>query len=329
MKLQQLRYIWEVANHDLNVSATALSLYTSQPGISKQIRLLEDELGVEIFSRSGKHLTKVTVAGEQILEIAGDVLRQVESIKQLSRDYRSPHFGTLSIATTHTQARYILPNIIKNFISKYPDVSLNMVQGSPSHISEEATGGTVDFAIAYEDLEMFGTLAMMPCYHWNRFILVPKGHPLVDIEKITLEDVVKHSIVTYPFGHEGRSKRSKAFREKDLSPKIVFTATDAEVIKTYVRLGLGVGIVAHMAYDQEEDSDLVAIEASHLFESSVTSIGVRRGTYLRGYMYDFIEAFAPHLTRQVVQDVMMLTTRQSQIAYFSELDVPFYVINSA
>ena len=328
MKLQQLRYIWEVANNDLNVSATALSLYTSQPGISKQIRLLEDELGVEIFSRSGKHLTKVTPTGEDILKIAGEVLRKVEAIKQLSRDYKSPSFGSLSIATTHTQARYILPNIIKGFIAKYPDVSLNMVQGSPSHISEEATGGAADFAIAYEDLELFGSLAMMPCYHWNRCILVPKDHPLAGIEKITLEDVVKHSIVTYPFGHQGRSKRSKAFREHNLTPKIVFTATDAEIIKTYVRLGLGVGIVAYMAYDKDEDSDLVAIEASHLFEPSVTSIGIRRGTYLRGYMYDFIEAFAPHLTRTVVQDVMALTSKEAQTAYFTELEVPIYSIIS-
>ena len=149
---------------------------------------------------------------------------------------------------------------------------------------------------------------------------------MAGIEKITLEDVVKHSIVTYPFGHQGRSKRSKAFREHNLTPKIVFTATDAEIIKTYVRLGLGVGIVAYMAYDKNEDSDLVAIEASHLFEPSVTSIGIRRGTYLRGYMYDFIEAFAPHLTRTVVQDVMALTSREAQTAYFAELDVPIYSI---
>ena len=175
MKLQQLRYICEVAKHDLNVSATALSLYTSQPGISKQIRQLEDELGVEIFARSGKHLTRITPMGREILKIAEEVMLKVNSIKQLSKDHNDPDLGSLSIATTHTQARYILPNVIKSFIAKYPDVSLNMVQGSPSHISEEAVGG-MDFAIAYEDLELFGDLVMMPCYHWNRCILVPRGH---------------------------------------------------------------------------------------------------------------------------------------------------------
>jgi LysR family cys regulon transcriptional activator len=324
MKLQQLRYIWEVAHHDLNVSATALSLYTSQPGISKQIRLLEDELGVEIFARSGKHLTRVTTAGQEILQMSGEILRKVEGIKQLSRDHQNPAHGTLSIATTHTQARYVLPNIIKDFILKYPDVTLNIVQGTPTHVSEEAASGEVDLAVAYDDLELYGDLAMMPCYRWNRCILVPKDHPLVNVEKITLEDVVAHSIVTYPFGFSGRSKRKKAFHDKGLDPKIVFTATDADVIKTYVRLGLGIGIVAHMAYSPEEDSDLVSIEAAHLFESSITSVGVRRGTYLRGYMYEFIEAFAPHLTSSVVQNVMALPNKEAQMHYFDTLNIPDY-----
>ena len=324
MKLQQLRYIWEVAHHDLNVSATALSLYTSQPGISKQIRLLEDELGVEIFARSGKHLTRVTTAGQEILQMSGEILRKVEGIKQLSRDHQNPAHGTLSIATTHTQARYVLPNIIKDFIRNYPDVTLNIVQGTPTHVSEEAASGDVDLAVAYDDLELYGDLAMMPCYRWNRCILVPKDHPLVNIEEITLEDVVAHSIVTYPFGFSGRSKRKKAFHDKGLDPKIVFTATDADVIKTYVRLGLGIGIVAHMAYSPEEDSDLVSIEAAHLFESSITSIGVRRGTYLRGYMYEFIEAFAPHLTSSVVQNVMALPSKDAQMHYFATLNIPDY-----
>ena len=329
MKLQQLRYICEVAKHDLNVSATALSLYTSQPGISKQIRQLEDELGVEIFARSGKHLTRITPMGREILKIADEVMLKVNSIKQLSKDHNDPDLGSLSIATTHTQARYILPNVIKSFIAKYPDVSLNMVQGSPSHISEEAVGGMVDFAIAYEDLELFGDLVMMPCYHWNRCILVPKGHPLTKLGKISLEDVAEHPIVTYPFGFSGRSKRNKAFSDKGLTAKIVFTATDAEVIKTYVRLGLGVGIVAHMAYDQYEDSDLVAIEASHLFSSSTTSIGVRRGAYLRKYMYEFIEAFAPHLTKNVVQEVLNLSCKDAQLTHFDTLEVPTFSFQSS
>jgi LysR family cys regulon transcriptional activator len=322
MKLQQLRYIWEVAHHDLNVSLTAKSLYTSQPGISKQIRLLEDELGVEIFSRSGKHLTRVTPTGEKILKIAGDILRQVDGIKQLTQEHNSPNHGSLSIATTHTQARYALPSIIEGFIGKYPDVSLHMHQGTPVQISEKAADGTVDFAIATEALELFSDLLMMPCYRWNRCILVPKDHPLAQLDSLTLEDVALYSIVTYVFGFTGRSRLDDAFREKGLKPKVVFTATDADVIKTYVRLGLGIGIIAHMAYDPEADSDLVAIEAGHLFESSVTSIGFRKGTYLRGYMYDFIEAFAPHLTRNVVDEAMALPNKEAQEKYFAGIKLP-------
>ncbi len=278
MKLQQLRYIWEVAHHDLNVSATAQSLYTSQPGISKQIRLLEDELGVEVFARSGKHLTRVTPAGERIIHTAGEILRKVESIKQIAQEFSNEKKGTLSIATTHTQARYALPNVISGFIKQYPDVSLHMHQGTPMQIAEMAADGTVDFAIATEALELFGDLIMMPCYRWNRCVIVPHGHPLTKLPKLTLEALAEQPIVTYVFGFTGRSKLDEAFSQRGLVPKVVFTAADADVIKTYVRLGLGVGIVAHMAVDPKLDNDLVILDASHLFESSVTKIGFRRGT---------------------------------------------------
>ena len=324
MKLQQLRYIWEVAHHDLNVSATAASLYTSQPGISKQIRLLEDELGVEIFSRSGKHLTKVTPTGEEILRISGDILRQVEGIKQLSQEHNNPSRGSLSIATTHTQARYALPQVIEGFIDKYPEVSLHMHQGTPIQISEKAADGSVDFAIATEALELFSDLLMMPCYRWNRCILVPKEHALAQLSSVSLTDVAAHPIVTYVFGFTGRSKLDDAFTVQGLNPKVVFTATDADVIKTYVRLGLGIGIVAHMAYDPAVDHDLVAIEASHLFAPSVTSIGFRKGSYLRGYMYDFIRAFAPHLERNVVEEAMALPNKEAQEAFFANIELPVY-----
>jgi len=324
MKLQQLRYIWEVSRHDLNVSATAQSLYTSQPGISKQIRLLEDELGVEIFSRSGKHLTRVTTAGAEVLEIAGQILGKVESIKQLAQEYSSPNKGSLSIATTHTQARYALPDVIGSFIERYPDVSLHMNQGTPIQISEMAADGDADFAIATEALDLFNNLLMMPCYRWNRCILVPKDHPLCQVSELTLDEVAKHPLVTYVFGFTGRSKLDEAFRQKGLDPKVVFTATDADVIKTYVRLGLGIGIVAHMAYDPVQDSDLVALEAKHLFKSSVTSIGFRRGTYLRTFMYDFIERFAPHLNRDVVDEACSISAREDLDKFFAGFDLPEY-----
>lgn len=324
MKLQQLRYIWEVAHHELNVSATAQSLYTSQPGISKQIRLLEDELGVEIFARSGKHLTHVTPAGEAILETAGEVLRKVESIKQVAQEYSNEKKGSLSIATTHTQARYALPATIRSFIERYPDVSLHMHQGTPMQISEMAADGTVDFAIATEALELFSDLIMMPCYRWNRCVLVPRDHPLTQLSELTLEDVAEHPIVTYVFGFTGRSRLDEAFVARGLVPRVVFTAADADVIKTYVRLGLGIGIIAAMAYDERADADLVPLDASKLFASSVTKIGCRRGTFLRGYMYDFIEDFAPHLTRDVVQEAFSHPSKTELDELFSHIELPVY-----
>ena len=324
MKLQQLRYIWEVAHHDLNVSATAQSLYTSQPGISKQIRLLEDELGVEVFSRSGKHLTRITPAGEAILKTAGEILRKVESIKQVAQEFSNEKKGSLSLATTHTQARYALPSIIETFIDRYPDVSLHMHQGTPMQISEMAADGTVDFAIATEALELFSDLVMMPCYRWNRCIVVPKNHPLCQLSELTLESVAKHPIVTYVFGFTGRSKLDEAFIDRGLAPKVVFTAADADVIKTYVRLGLGIGIIAKMAYNEDLDDDLVAIDASHLFQSSITKIGFRRGTFLRGYMYEFIELFAPHLNKDIVTEAYNRGTKAEVEELFSHVSLPTY-----
>ena len=324
MKLQQLRYIWEVAHHDLNVSATAQSLYTSQPGISKQIRLLEDELGVEIFSRSGKHLTHVTPAGEAILKAAEEVLFKVKSIRQVAEEFADERKGSLSVATTHTQARYALPSTIKSFIDRYPEVSLHMHQGTPMQISEMASDGTADFAIATEALELFSNLIMMPCYRWNRCVLVPKDHPLAQVSELTLADVAAHPIVTYVFGFTGRSKLDDAFMAEGLMPRVVFTATDADVIKTYVRLGLGIGIIAGMAHDEATDSDLVALNASHLFASSITQIGCRKDTFLRGYMYEFIEDFAPHLSRDLVGDAFMCQSKADLAELFSHLELPVY-----
>ncbi|MDG9667921.1 HTH-type transcriptional regulator CysB [Hahella aquimaris] len=324
MKLQQLRYIWEVAHHDLNVSATAQSLYTSQPGISKQIRLLEDELGVEIFSRSGKHLTRVTPAGETIIKVAGEILRKVDGIKQIAQEFSNQRKGDLSIATTHTQARYALPSIIRSFIQEYPEVSLHMHQGTPMQIAEMAADGTVDFAIATEALEHFSDLIMIPCYRWNRCVVVPKNHPLAEKKKLEIEDVAAFPIVTYVFGFTGRSKLDEAFSEKGLTPKVVFTAADADVIKTYVRLGLGVGIIARMAYDPVADSDLVALDASKLFRPSTTKIGFRRGTFIRGYMYEFIQRFAPHLTRELVDQASQKATKAEIEELFENISLPTY-----
>ncbi|NKI17470.1 HTH-type transcriptional regulator CysB [Spongiibacter sp. KMU-166] len=324
MKLQQLRYIWEVAHHEMNVSATAQSLFTSQPGISKQIRMLEDELGVEIFARNGKHLTRITPAGEVILKAAGEILHKTESIKSIAQEFKNPSKGSLSIATTHTQARYALPPVIKTFIARYPEVSLHMHQGTPMQISELAANFGVDFAIATEALELFSDLIMMPCYRWNRTILVPRDHELAQISQLKIEDVAKHPIVTYVFGFTGRSKLDEAFIKRGLEPRVVFTATDADVIKTYVRLGLGIGIVAQMAYDPSTDGDLVALNAGHLFEPSITKVGFRRGTYMRKFMYDFVELFAPHLTPDLVDRAYQCHSKAELDALFADIELPMY-----
>ena len=324
MKLQQLRYIWEVAHHDLNVSATAQSLYTSQPGISKQIRLLEDELGVEIFARSGKHLTRITPAGEVILKLAGDIMKRTHSIKQVAQEFSNQKVGSLSVATTHTQARYLLPPVIGAFIEKYPEVSLHMNQGTPAQIAEMASDGDVDFAIATEALEHFHNLVMMPCYRWNRSIIVPRDHKLAKMESLTLAAVAEYPIVTYVFGFTGRSKLDEAFRSQGLDPRVVFTATDADVIKTYVRLGLGIGIIAKMAYDPALDKDLVSLDASHLFKPSTTKIGFRQGTFLRGYMYEFINLFAEHLTKDLVDACLQQSDRDAAEKLFNGIELPLY-----
>lgn len=322
MKLQQLRYIQEVARHDLNVSQTAQSLHTSQPGISKQIKQLEDELGVEIFERSGKHLTRITEPGQAILKTTAEILQRVENIESIAREFLDERSGSLSIATTHTQSRYVLPPVISRFIDRFPDVSLHMHQGTPMQISELAARGTADLAIATEALELFHELVMMPCYAWNRAVLVPLCHPLANESELTLSNLCKYPLVTYTFGFTGRSKLDEAFGARGLSPRVVFTAADADVIKTYVRLGLGVGIVASMAHDPGQDQDLKALDASHLFEPSITSLGFRKDSFLREYMFDFIEMFAPHLTRDLVMEARALPDQAAREAFFADLTIP-------
>lgn len=323
MKLQQLRYIAEVVKHNLNVSATAENLYTSQPGISKQVRMLEDELGIQIFGRSGKHLTHVTPAGLQVISIANDILGKVESIKKVSEEYTKPDQGELNIATTDTQARYALPTIIRQFIDRYPKVNLHMHQGTPSQISEQAARGDADFAIATEAMHLYSDLIMLPCYHWNRSVVVPKDHPLATrSQQISIEDLARFPLVTYVFGFDRASEIEKAFNRANLEPRVVFSATSADVLKTYVRLGLGVGVIASMAIDPNVDKDLVAIDAGHLFAHSTTKIGFRKGSFLRSYMYDFIQHFAPHLTRDVVEKAVALRDQQLIDEMFADKNLP-------
>lgn len=325
MKLQQLRYIVEVSNNNLNVSATAESLFTSQPGISKQVRMLEDELGIQIFGRSGKHLTHVTKAGQEIINISNDILSKVESIKAVAYEHTKPDQGALNIATTHTQARYALPEVIGKFIKHYPKVSLHMHQGTPAQISEMAIKGDADFAIATESMHYYEDLVMLPCYHWGRSVVVNPDHPLAKlsrVRKLEIEDIAAFPLVTYVFGFQNKSDLEIAFNEAGQDPNVVFTATSADVLKTYVRLGLGVGVLASMAIDKDLDKDLVAIDVNHLFGHATTKIGFRRGTFLRSYMYDFIEEFAPHLTKNLVSQAASLRDHDQVEALFKDIELP-------
>lgn len=304
MKLQQLRYLCEVANQDLNLSRAAKKLHTSQPGISKQIQLLEDELGVEIFIRNGKRLVSITPPGQDIVKIAGKILREANNLKWVGQEFTNKDVGSLTVATTHTQARYALPPTIRQFTTRYPKVKLTIRQGNPTQISQLVTSGEADVAIATEAIEFFHELVMLPCYQWNRCIITPPEHPLLLLRKISLEAIVKYPIITYDFAFTGRSKINQAFEARGLVPNVVLTALDADVIKTYVELGLGIGIVAQMAFDPNRDKHLRSIDAGHLFESSTTRIGIRKNSYLRSYILDFIQMFSPQLNRITVKKAM-------------------------
>jgi LysR family cys regulon transcriptional activator len=301
MKLQQLKYICEISRRNLSVSAAANALHASQPGVSNQVQQLEVELGLQIFERRGKRLTDLTPAGREVIHVAERILKDVDNIRQLAADSLDDQRGTLSIGTTHTQARYALPKAIKEFASHYPKVHLNMVQGTPTEIAEMAVEGRLDLAIATEGLDQFDALAILPCYDWNRSVIVPPNHPLLKEKQLTLEAIVRYPLLTYVMGFTGRAQQDQAFIDRGLTPDVIFTATDADVIKTYVGLDLGIGIIASMAFEPERDTALHALDASHLFAPSTTHIGIRKGSHLRGYSYAFIEHFASHLTHDVVK----------------------------
>jgi LysR family cys regulon transcriptional activator len=301
MKLQQLRYLCETANQDMNLSRAAKNLHTSQPAISKQIQLLEEELGVDIFLRNGKRIVKITPPGQLIIKTAVKMLRDADNLKKIAQEFTNEAGGTLTIATTHTQARYSLPPVIKRFTARYPKVKLILRQGSPVQIATLVTSGEADIGIATEALEQYKELVMLPCYQWNRCIIVPPKHPLLKLKKLTLEAINRYPIITYDSTFTGRSKINQAFASCGLEPNVVLTAIDSDVIKTYVELGLGVGILANMAFDAKRDKTLRSIDASHLFEPSTTRIGISRNSYIRGYILDFIEMFAPHLDHASIQ----------------------------
>ncbi len=326
MKLQQLKYLLAIADNGLNITAAAEKLYTSQPGVSKQLRLLEEELGLQLFTRKGKSLDGVTAAGEQVIARARAIMQEVENIRNVASDYYEEAEGTLSIATTHTQARYVLPEIIGAFRKQFPKVSLNLHQGTSEQIADMVAANEIDFAIATGSKELFPDLALVPSYRWDRSIIVPRGHELTKLGRpITLADLAKHPLVTYVFSFGGQSSLKRAFAAEGLEPDVVFTARDADVIKTYVRMGLGVGIVASMASDCADRKDLVALPAEGLFPRSTTWIGFRKDAVLRRYMTAFLKLFAPHLNDRQLEAVRSACTQQAIDKLFADVELPLRV----
>ncbi len=302
MNFQQLRAVREAIRCGFNLTDVAGVLHTSQPGISRQIRELEDELGVDIFVRAGKRLTRLTPPGEAVLPIVERLLLEADNLRRVGDDFNAQSTGRLSIAATHSQARYALPTVVRDFREVYPNVTLLLHQGSPKQVAEMLLSGEADIGVATEALAHYESLIALPCYRWTHSVVVPPGHALLSIEgPITLEQLARHPIITYEAGYTGRAHIDDAFTKAGLAPNIVLSAMDADVIKTYVELGMGVGIVASIAFDAERDRTLHALDARHLFEVNLTRLAIRRGTWLRGYVYAFIEAFAPTLSRSVVE----------------------------
>jgi LysR family cys regulon transcriptional activator len=305
MNFQQLRAVRETTRTGFSLTEVANVLHTSQPGISRQIRELEDELGIEIFVRVGKRLTQLTPPGEAVLPIVERLLLEADNLKRAGEDFTAQDSGRLSIAATHSQARYALPTVVRDFRLIYPKVTLTLHQGSPKQVAAMLLSGEADIGVATEALALYEQLVALPCYRWTHSVVVPPGHALLQHEgPITLELLAGYPIITYEVGYTGRTHIDEAFVKVGLKPDIVLSAMDADVIKTYVELGMGVGIVAAIAFDPERDRTLRALDARHLFEVNLTRLAIRRGTWLRGYVYAFIESFAPTLTRPVVEQAL-------------------------
>lgn len=322
MKLQQLRFLVAVVQSDLSITAAAARLLATQPGVSKQLKALEQELGFDIFVRRGRALTGVTAAGQRVLEHALEVVREARNINDIGAELRHADGGSLSIGTMHTQARYVLPPMIQRFRSAYPRVEFHLHQGTCEEIAEMAAMDRISLAIATGSHELFHGHVRLPWYHWHRRVVVPVGHPLAAAASLTLEQLAEFPLVAYVFSLSGPASLSDSFHRAGLHPNVALTARDADVIKTYVRLGLGVGIVAGVALDPVADADLVSIDASHLLPALTTWVGFSRGGLLRGYAYHFLQLLAPHLTRALVDRAAACGTQEEVDALFAHLELP-------
>ncbi len=304
MNLHQFRFVQEAVRRGLNLTETAKALHTSQPGISKAILELEEELGVDIFARHGKRLRRVTEPGQQVLKSIEIIMREVGNLKRIGAEYSLQDAGTLSIATTHTQARYVLPERVAQLRRRYPKVGISLHQGSPEQVAQMLLQEVADIGLATESLADHDELVTLPCYEWQHVVVVPAAHPLAGVERPTLEQLAAEPIVTYQGAFTGRRRVDAAFAQRGLVPNVVLEAIDSDVIKTYVRLGLGVGIVAEMAMHGDAGGDLVAKPAGHLFGTNVARVAFRRGAYLRQFVYAFAELLSDRLSRALIARAM-------------------------
>jgi LysR family cys regulon transcriptional activator len=324
MNFHQLQYAIAIARNGLSVTQAAASLGTSQPAISRALKALEKELGFELFVREGRAFSRVTPEGLRVLEFAGRALAEVDSLRAVAADLNQDSRGTLSIATTHTQARYVLPPVVQAFRKRYPDVDLHLHQGTSEQISEMVASDRVQLAIATGSEALFPELVLLPVYRWHRQVIVPKHHSLAraGAGKLTLQQLAQFPLVTYVFSFSGPSSLETLFAREGLKARVALTARDSDVIKTYVRLGMGVGIVASVAFDPEEDKDLVLVEASHLFPIHTTWVGFRRGTLLRNFAYEFLQLFGSHLTRRLVDRAIEARDPDSKAQLFGRIALP-------
>ena len=304
MKLQQLRCIFQIVQSEFNISKASEVLNTSQPGVSKQIKLLEDEIGIKIFQRNGKRLVNLTEPGELILSSIETILQESNNIKVISEEYIEKDQGTFTIATTHTQARYKLPKVVEEFVKKYPKTNLNIHQGDPSQVTDQIINGEADVGIATESINLSEDILTIPCYQWNRCVVMPKNHPLTEVRKITLEDLAAYPMITYDYAFTGSTIVSEVFKNANIEPNIMLTAIDADVIKTYVSLNMGIGLIAEMAFDASTDYPMVSRDVSHLFPLSTTYIGIRRENFLRKYTSDFIRMFIPKVSENELKKIL-------------------------
>ncbi|MFZ6689040.1 CysB family HTH-type transcriptional regulator [Undibacterium sp. SXout11W] len=304
MNLHQLRFVREAVRQNFNLTEAAKALFTSQPGVSKAIIELEEELGVDIFTRHGKRIRGLTEPGRAVLKSVELIMQEIDGLKRIGKEYAAQDSGSFTIATTHTQARYALPKVVQAFMLKYPKVRLSLLQGNPKQIAEMVMRDQADLVIATESISGFDGLISLPCYQWEHVVVVPVDHPLLRLKNITLEEIAHYPLVTYDAAFAGRSKIDHAFQVRNLKPDILLEAIDADVIKTYVELGMGIGIIAGMAFDSERDKNLRAIPVGHLFGMNVSRVAIKQGAYLRSYIYTFIELLNPTLNRKMVDSAL-------------------------